>query len=69
MEYGNKAWSKVLKDSYDKFEESGLTQHDNWWPEVYSQACKSWGIEQDQKVAAFDVSYRETRPDQKKTTD
>ena len=69
MEYGNKAWSKVLKDSYDKFEASGLTQHKNWWPEIYSQACKSWGIEQDERVKAFDVSYRETRADQKKTTE
>lgn len=69
MEYGNKAWSKVLKDSYDKFEKSGLTQHRNWWPEIYSQACKSWGIEQDEKVTAFDVNYRDTRPDRKKTTE
>ena len=65
MEYGNKAWSRALQDSYDKFQEEGLTEHANWWPEVYKKACDHWGIEPDPEVLAYDVSYRDTRPDRK----
>src|SRR5947209_9807801 len=29
-----------------------LTQHANWWPNLYRQACRSWGIEPDPQVLA-----------------
>lgn len=69
MEFGSEAWSKVLKDSYDRFEKEGLTKHENWWPDIYSKACKHWGIEEDPEVLAFDENYRETRPDRKSTAE
>jgi hypothetical protein len=65
MDYGNKAWSYALKDSYDKFQNEGLTEHKNWWPEIYKKACEHWGIEPDAKVLAYDLTYREIRPDRK----
>ncbi len=64
MEFGNKSWSKALSDSFDSFEKDKLTEHKNWWPEIYKQACKHWGIQPDPKVLSYDTSYRESRPDQ-----
>ena len=68
MEYGNKAWSEALQDSYDKFEREGLTGHANWWTEIYRDACKFWGIEPDPKVLAYNLSYRDSRPDREELT-
>jgi hypothetical protein len=65
MEFGNAAWSKALKDAYDQFREAGYTEHDNWWPKIYRQACQHWGVEPDPEVLAYNVSYRDTRPDRK----
>ncbi len=63
MNFGNQAWTRALKDSYDRFQEAGLTQHENWWPRIYAQACEHWGIEEDPEIKAFDQNYRDTRPD------
>lgn len=63
MEFGNKAWSKALADSFEKFEDQGLTQHRNWWPEIYAKACAHWGIDPDPGVIQYNTSYRESRPD------
>lgn len=65
MEQGNKAWSVALADAYDRFENEGLTQHENWWPEVYKQACKFWKIEPDESIVAYNTSYRDLRADRK----
>lgn len=66
IEFGNNAWSTALKGSYDKFLEEGLTEHKSWWPEIYADACKFWGIVPDAKLLAYDLNYRDTRPDIKK---
>lgn len=63
MDYGNKAWSKALANSFDDFESEGLTKHANWWPGIYTKACKFWNIEPNSEVLAYDTSYRELRPD------
>jgi hypothetical protein len=65
MEFGNKAWSKALKNSFDDFLQAGLTKHENWWPEIYEKACRHWGINPDPTLLAYDVNYRETRADRK----
>jgi hypothetical protein len=62
--YGDKCWSRILSD-WKKNKETGLTQHRNWWPELYAAACKHWGIEPDASVLAFDTSYEAVRPDLK----
>ncbi len=43
----------------------GLTDHENWWPAVYLQACEGWGVEPDPKVLAFAETYEDQRADLK----
>ena len=45
--------------------EQGLTQHRNWWPDLYRAACKHWGIEPDPRVLAFNTTYEAIRADLK----
>jgi hypothetical protein len=62
--YGDRCWSKIASD-YRELKEKGLTEHRNWWPEVYRAACKHWGIEPDAKVLAYNTTYESTRADLK----
>jgi len=64
IKYGDECWSKVLSD-WKAWKEQGLTNHDNWWPEIYKQACANWGIEPNPEVLAYDTSYETTRADLK----
>jgi hypothetical protein len=63
MDFGNKSWSKALGDAFDSFERDELTEHKNWWPEIYEQACRHWNIQPDPKVLSYATSYRESRAD------
>ncbi len=62
--YGDEAWSRILVN-WAKFREDGLTNHDNWWPDVYRAACAHWGIEPDPRLLAYDTTYENVRPDMK----
>jgi hypothetical protein len=64
IECGDKAWSSVLVD-WSKWREDGLTQHRNWWPEVYQAACRHWGIQPDRRLMGYEKSYETTRADLK----
>jgi hypothetical protein len=64
MAYGDKAWSKVLGD-WKKWKEDGLTEHRNWWPDIYRAACRHWGVEPDAQLLAYDTTYQNTRADLK----
>jgi hypothetical protein len=64
LEYGDKCWSKILSN-WQEVRDRGLTQHENWWPAIYRQACRNWGIEPDPKVLAFSESYEGQRADLK----
>jgi hypothetical protein len=64
VDYGDKCWSKVLMN-WSKWKEDGLTEHRNWWPEVYRDACQQWGVEPDPKVLAFHETYENVRADLK----
>jgi len=64
LAYGDECWSKVLSNWAD-VRDRGLTEHANWWPDLYAQACRSWGIEPDPKVLAFDETYEGRRADRK----
>jgi hypothetical protein len=46
-------------------EKKGLTEHRNWWPEVYQEACRRWGIEPDPKVLTYNTTYQQVRADLK----
>ena len=64
LAFGDEAWSRTLAD-WAKWRDEGLTQHNNWWPDVYREACKHWGIEPDPHVLAYSKTYEETRADLK----
>lgn len=65
--FGNEAWSRVLVD-WSKWMDDGLTQHRNWWPEVYRSACKHWGIAPDPDLLAYNTTYETIRADLKQVT-
>ncbi|MDQ6630636.1 MAG: hypothetical protein M3Y82_02635, partial [Verrucomicrobiota bacterium] len=64
VKYGDQCWSKVLLN-WKNWRDAGLTQHRNWWPEIYRDACKSWGIAPNPEVLAFNTSYEKIRADLK----
>ncbi len=64
VRYGDECWSRVLMN-WEAWRQQGLTQHRNWWPEVYRDACEHWGIEPDPKVLAYSTSYQTVRADLK----
>jgi len=64
VRYGDECWSRVLMN-WDAWRQKGLTQHRNWWPDVYRDACKHWGIEPDPKVMSYSTTYETVRADLK----
>ncbi len=64
MDYGNKCWTSILLD-FNKYREQGLTEHRNWWPEIYRKACKHWGVEPDPAILAYNTTYENKRADLK----
>lgn len=64
IQYGDDCWSKVLMGWRD-WRSQGLTAHRNWWPEVYVEACRNWGVEPDPEVAEYSTSYETVRADLK----
>jgi hypothetical protein len=60
--YGDSCWSRILSN-WATVRDQGLTRHENWWPAIYRQACKTWGVEPDPKVLTFDESYEGKRAD------
>lgn len=64
LAFGDRSWSRVFSD-WNTWRDEGLTEHHNWWPEIYREACNHWGIQPDPKLLAFNTSYETTRPDMK----
>lgn len=62
--FGDACWSRVLMD-WEQWRRDGLTEHRNWWPELYRQACARWETKPDQAVLGFETSYQNLRPDLK----
>jgi hypothetical protein len=67
IRYGDRCWSKVLV-AWSQWRDEGLTQHRNWWPDLYRDACKTWGIEPDPKILAYNTTYEEVRADLKEVS-
>jgi hypothetical protein len=65
LRYGDECWSKVLSH-WREYRDKGLTQHRNWWPEVYAEACKNWGKQPDPHALAFCETYESKRADLEK---
>lgn len=64
VDYGDRCWSRVLV-GWGEWRDQGLTQHRNWWPDLYQAACQRWGIAPDPKVLAYDTTYEQVRADLK----
>jgi hypothetical protein len=62
LEYGDRAWSKVLSN-WSAVKEQGLTNHDNWWPTIYAQACAAAGEKPNPDVLGYAETYEGTRAD------
>jgi hypothetical protein len=45
-----------------------LTEHRNWWPDLYRKACEHWGVEPDPIVLAYNRTYANTRADLKQVS-
>ncbi len=60
--YGDRCWSKVLA-GWRQWKEDGLTEHRNWWPDLYRAYCKRQGIEPDPEMLAYSENYDNKRAD------
>jgi len=67
VRYGDECWSRVLMN-WENWRQQGLTQHRNWWPDLYREACQHWGTEPDPKVLAYATTYQTVRADLKELT-
>lgn len=67
VRYGDECWSRVLMN-WETWRARGLTQHRNWWPDLYRAACERWGVEPDPAVLAYSTSYQSVRADLKELT-
>jgi hypothetical protein len=63
--YGDVCWSKVLSQ-WRLYLIQGLTEHRNWWPTLYTQACRNWGQTPDPVALAFSETYEDKRADLEK---
>lgn len=64
IDYGDECWSRVLMD-WNQYRDEGKTEHRNWWPGLYTAACKNWGIEPNPNVLKYSTSYESVRADLK----
>ena len=64
IDYGDTCWAKVLVGWSDS-KKQGLTEHRNWWPELYRTWCAQRGITPDARAEAFAETYESKRPDLK----
>ena len=64
VQYGDQCWSRVLMD-WGRWRRDGLTQHRNWWPDAYREACRHWGVTPDPEVLSYSTTYEQVRADLK----
>lgn len=62
LDYGDRCWTRILSN-WQTVRDRGLTRHENWWPAIYQQACQSWEMKPDPKIAAFAETYEGARAD------
>jgi hypothetical protein len=65
-DYGDECWTRALLD-WGAWREEGLTEHRNWWPELYRAACEKAGIEPRADILAYEETYEGKRADLKVT--
>jgi hypothetical protein len=64
LDFGDRAWSKITSN-WASVKVQGLTDHENWWPAIYLQACAAAGVEPDAKALGFAETYEGQRADRK----
>ncbi len=64
IENGDKCWAQVMQN-WEGLRTKGLTQHRNWWPELYTEYCKKVGKTPDPETLAYAISYEGKRADLK----
>jgi hypothetical protein len=64
LDYGDQCWSRILSN-WQTVKDQGLTDHGNWWPAIYAQACQRWNEPPDAKALAFATTYEGQRADLK----
>jgi len=65
IEYGSECWSKVLI-GWREWRDQGLTQHRNWWPELYKEFCRHHHLQPESQALAYETTYETTRADLEK---
>ncbi len=65
LAYGDRCWTKVVSQ-WHAYRDQGLTEHRNWWPELYREACSRWKVQPDPVALAFDKTYEDSRADLQK---
>jgi hypothetical protein len=58
-EYGNTCFQTKRLADFDTLKEQGLTEHRNWWPDFYREACRARGITPNPTALAYNTSYRD----------
>jgi hypothetical protein len=66
-DFGDQCWSRVVSH-WRRYRDEGLTEHRNWWPELYEEACRRWGVEADPQALAYCTTYEEQRADLKQVS-
>lgn len=64
LHFGDVCWSKVMSHWRD-YLDRGLTEHRNWWPDLYRAACENWQSTPDAAAMEFNTTYETTRADLK----
>lgn len=64
LQYGDDRWN-ILFTGWKTWRDQGLTQHRNWWPDLYRDACAKWGVTPDPAVLNFSETYEHKRADLK----
>ncbi|MBX3423501.1 MAG: hypothetical protein KF752_18250 [Pirellulaceae bacterium] len=62
LDFGDRAWSQVMSH-WQRYQDEGLTEHRNWWPEIYQLACQHWDKPTDPVALGFDINYSNSRAD------
>lgn len=65
LAYGDQCWTKVVSQ-WHAFRDQGLTNHYNWWPDLYREACARWNVEPDPLALAYNTTYEDSRADLQK---
>ena len=63
--FGDRCWTKVVSQ-WHGYRDQGLTDHFNWWPELYREACAHWNVPPDPLALSFNTTYEDSRADLQK---